>query len=122
MADINSFCWNELMAKDAAACKTFYGTVFGWTAEDMDFGPTKYTIFKKSDQQVAGMLQMTPEWGDVKPHWMPYISVDDCDACAQKIVAAGGKVCVPPTDISVGRFAVVEDSNGGFFSIIKLNM
>ena len=27
------------------------------------------------------MMHMTAEWGDVKPHWMPYIAVDDCDAC-----------------------------------------
>jgi uncharacterized protein len=121
MAQINTFCWNELNAKDAAACKKFYGAVFGWTAEDMAFGPTMYTIFKKDGQQVAGMLQMTAEWGDIKPHWMPYIAVDDCDAAAQRITDHGGKVCVPPTDISVGRFAVVEDPNGGFFSIIRLN-
>ncbi len=120
MAEMNTFCWNELNAKDATACKTFYSAVFGWTAHDQAFGPMTYTIFKKGEQQVAGMLQMTAEWGDVKPHWMPYIAVDNCDAYAQKITENGGKVCVPPTDIAVGRFAVVEDPNGGYFSIICL--
>jgi predicted enzyme related to lactoylglutathione lyase len=38
-----------------------------------------------------------------------------------KITENGGKVCVRPTDISVGRFAGIEDPNGGFFSIIRLN-
>ena len=28
--DFNTFCWNELNAKDAAAAKKFYGAVFGW--------------------------------------------------------------------------------------------
>jgi predicted enzyme related to lactoylglutathione lyase len=122
MAEVNTntFCWNELNAKDAAACKKFYSAVFGWTVHDQPYEGTTYTIFKKGEQQVAGMMQMTAEWGDVRPHWMPYIAVDDCDAYAKKIAENGGKVCVPPTDISVGRFAVVEDSNGGFFSIIKL--
>jgi len=120
MAEVNTFCWNELNAKDAVACKEFYGAVFDWTAHDQEFGSMTYTIFKKGETQVAGMLQMTAEWGDVKAHWMPYIAVDDCDACAKKITEHGGKVCVPPTDISVGRFAVVEDPNGGFFSIIRL--
>ena len=118
----HTFCWNELNAKDTAACKKFYGAVFGWTATDQPFGPMTYTIFKKGDQQVAGMMQMTAEWGDVKPHWMPYISVDDCDAAAKKITDNGGTVCVPPTDISVGRFAVVGDPDGAYFSIIKLKM
>jgi uncharacterized protein len=121
MSETNKFCWNELNAKDAAGCKKYYGAVFGWTAHDQAFGPTTYTIFKKGDQDVAGMLQMTAEWEGVKPHWMPYIAVDDCDAYAQKIKDAGGTVCVPPTDISVGRFAVVGDPDGSYFSIIKLN-
>jgi uncharacterized protein len=121
MPEMNTFCWNELNAKYAAAGKEFYGIVFGWTAHDQLFGPMTYTIFKKGDTQVAGMLQMTAEWGDIKPHWMPYIAVEDCDACAHKTVASGGKVCVPPSDISVGRSAVVEDPNGSFFSIIRLN-
>jgi predicted enzyme related to lactoylglutathione lyase len=28
-------------------------------------------------------------------------------------------VCIPPTDIAVGRFAVVEDPEGAVFSIIQ---
>src|SRR5262245_31793549 len=107
MPELHTFCWNELNAKAAAEFKKFYCTVFGWTAHDQVFGPTTYTIFKKGEQMVAGMLQMTAEWGDIKPHWMSYICVEDCDAYAKKITENGGKVCVPPTDISVGRFAVV---------------
>jgi predicted enzyme related to lactoylglutathione lyase len=122
MPESSTFCWNELNAKDAAACKKFYGDVFGWTAQDQAFGPTTYTTFKKGEQQVAGMLQMTAEWGGVKPHWMAYVAVDDCDACARKVTENGGKVCVPPTDISVGRFAVIEDPGGAFFSIIRLKV
>jgi predicted enzyme related to lactoylglutathione lyase len=120
MPDTNKFCWYELNAKDAGACKRFYGAVFGWTAHDQPAGPMTYTIFKKDGQDVGGMLQMTAEWSGVKPHWMPYIAVDDCDSYAQKIKDAGGTVCVPPTDISVGRFAVVGDPDGSFFSIIRL--
>jgi predicted enzyme related to lactoylglutathione lyase len=120
MTETNKFCWNELTAKDAAACKKFYSAVFGWTAHDQPAGRHTYTIFKKGEVQVAGMLQMTTEWGDAKPHWMPYVAVDDCDVYAKKITDNGGTVCVPPTDISVGRFAVVGDPEGSFFSIIKL--
>jgi predicted enzyme related to lactoylglutathione lyase len=66
------------------------------------------------------MLQMTAEWGDVPPHWMVYISVEDCDAAAKKVAELGGQVCVPPTDLpEVGRFAVINDPTGATFSIIK---
>ncbi len=116
----NEFCWNELATNDSARCEKFYTSIFGWTAATMPMGPTSYTIFRQGDKQFGGMIQMTPEWGTMRPHWMAYISVANVDACAQKIVEQGGKVCVPPTDISVGRFAVVEDPAGGAFSIIKL--
>ena len=83
-------------------------------------GPHTYTRFQQDGRDVGGMLQMTPEWGDVRPHWMAYIHVADVDATAAKIKEHGGKLCVPPTDIAVGRFAVAEDPTGAVFSIIKL--
>jgi len=73
------------------------------------------------EHPVAGMMQMTEEWGDAPPHWMTYITVADCDASAKTVEELGGQVCVPPTDIpEVGRFAVINDPTGATFSIIKL--
>jgi predicted enzyme related to lactoylglutathione lyase len=116
----NQFCWNELATTDSAACEKFYTAVFGWTATKQPMGPMTYTIFSVGDKQVGGMMQMTPEWGNIRPHWMAYIAVSDVDAYAKKITENGGKVCVPPTDIPVGRFAVVSDPTGGTFSLIKM--
>jgi predicted enzyme related to lactoylglutathione lyase len=116
----NRFCWNELATKDGAACTKFYCDLFGWTPHVQNFGPTTYTTFRQEGQDVGGLLQMTAEWGDMPAHWMAYVGVPDVDACAKRIVELGGKVCVPPTDISVGRFAVVSDPSGATFSIITL--
>jgi predicted enzyme related to lactoylglutathione lyase len=53
---------------------------------------------------------------------MVYIMVDACDAVADKAVQLGGTLCVPPTDIpKVGRFAVLGDPQGAYFSIIQLS-
>jgi predicted enzyme related to lactoylglutathione lyase len=120
MAAFNRFCWNELATTDAAACGRFYGELFGWTSHTQQSGPTTYTTFKEGGEDAGGMLQMTAEWAGVPPHWMPYVAVADPDACARRVTELGGKVCVPPTDISVGRFAVVEDPTGAVFSIIRL--
>lgn len=66
---------------------------------------------------------MNEEWGEVPPHWMLYFAVDNCDEAAAKAKQLGGEICVPPTDIAkVGRFAVINDPQGGFFSIITLNL
>jgi predicted enzyme related to lactoylglutathione lyase len=116
-----SFCWRELNTKDSAQAETFYSALFGWTALAKELAHGAYSSFMQGDQPVAGMQQMTAEWGDAPPHWMTYMAVEDCDASAAKVEALGGSVCVPPTDIpEVGRFAVINDPAGATFSIIKL--
>ncbi len=53
-------------------------------------------------------------------HWMPYVAVNDVDAAAKKLQQLKGTVCVPPTDIpGTGRFAVVGDPQGAYFSLYK---
>lgn len=120
MATLNRFCWNELATTDAAACAKFYSELFGWTSETVPMGPMAYTRFKEGGDVAAGMLQMTAEWAGVRPHWMAYVAVADADECVRRVWELGGKVCVPPTDIPTGRFAVVEDPTGAVFSVIKL--
>jgi predicted enzyme related to lactoylglutathione lyase len=120
MATLNRFCLNELATTDAATCAKFYAQLFGWTTETVPVGPMAYTRFLGDGESVAGMLQMTAEWAGVRPHWMPYVAVADADECARRVWELGGKVCVPPTDIPTGRFAVVEDPTGAVFSVIKL--
>jgi hypothetical protein len=62
---------------------------------------------------------MTPEWGNVSPYWSCFVAVEDVDACARRVGELGGKILVPPMDIPVGRFAVVEDPTGAAFYIIR---
>jgi len=78
-----------------------------------------YTIFQQDGTNVAGVMQMSAEWGEAPPHWMGYIAVDDIDATATKVETLGGNILVPPTDIpTVGRFSVVQDPGGATISFI----
>ncbi|MFQ5843386.1 MAG: VOC family protein [Planctomycetota bacterium] len=114
-----SFCWNELATRDAGAAVEFYTQLFPWTAEVRET-PHRYTTFRRGEQRAGGLLQMTEEWGDLPSHWMSYVAVDDCDACAKRVTELGGRVCVPPTDIPpAGRFAVIDDPTGATFSILQ---
>ncbi|MGH9902881.1 MAG: VOC family protein [Pyrinomonadaceae bacterium] len=116
-----TFCWNELATSNAEACKNFYTQLFGWTPNETNVGDTPYTTFKVGGREIGGMMQMTAEWGNTPPHWMPYVAVDDVDATAKRVEELGGKVCVPPTDIpTVGRFAVLGDPSGAAISVIRL--
>lgn len=119
----NSFCWGELATTDAAAAKSFYSGLFGWSLKESSDG-MPYTELANGGQPIGGIMAMSgPQWEGVPPHWGIYFMVEDCDASAAKAGALGGKVCVPPTDIPhVGRFAVVQDPQGAAFSIIKLAM
>ncbi|MCU0313376.1 MAG: hypothetical protein MUC84_04860, partial [Solirubrobacteraceae bacterium] len=68
-----------------------------------------------------GMLRMTEEWPpEVPAHWMVYVAVEDCDAACAQARELGGTVSVEPHDIPVGRFAVLGDPQGAFFSVIAM--
>ena len=113
----NDFCWFELVTTDTKAASDFYQKVIGWRSE-MSTGPAgPYTIFKApGDIHVGGMLEMQ----GVPPGWLGYVAVDDVDAFASKVEAAGGQVHKAPQDIpNVGRFAVVADPQGAVFVLFK---
>ncbi|HTK34285.1 MAG TPA: VOC family protein [Caulobacteraceae bacterium] len=112
-----NFIWYELMTNDAKAAEAFYGKVVGWTMTGYA-GGTDYTILKVGDAGVGGIMGLTAEMkaNGARPGWVGYVGVDDCDAYAARLAAAGGKVHRPPSDIpDIGRFAVVADPQGAVF-------
>lgn len=112
----NDFVWFELVTPDTAAAGDFYRAVVGWGSE-MSSGPAgPYTLFKAGGFEVGGMLEMQ----GAPPGWLGYVGVDDVDAFARKIEAAGGAIHKAPADIpNVGRFAVVADPQGAMFVLFK---
>ncbi|MHC4413866.1 MAG: VOC family protein [Planctomycetota bacterium] len=118
----NTFCWNELMTRDPSTARSFYTSLFGWTAEDMDMGERgTYTIWRMGDKQTGGMMALKgPGMDEVPSHWLAYIAVDDVDASTRRAEGLGAKVCVPPTDIpNIGRYSVITDPTGGSLGLFK---
>lgn len=116
--ELNIFCWGELATNDTAKAREFYAGLFGWSVKT---GDPAYTEFSVGDRPIGGMMQIAPEWGNVPPHWMGYVAVNDCDGTAEKARSLGGRLLVPPTDIPrVGRFSTIQDPQGPVFAIIKL--
>jgi predicted enzyme related to lactoylglutathione lyase len=120
---VGTFCWNELMTTDVEKAKTFYTKLFGWTTREMDMGPSgKYTIFINQGKDIGGCMKNPPEAGGVPPHWLSYVAVSDVDASAGEVVALGGTLIVPPTDIPhVGRFAIINDPTGAAIAVITFS-
>lgn len=118
----NSLCWNELATPDTAKAGDFYTSLFGWGKDVKEMGPMTYTSFINGDRPAGGMYKPTPEMGDIPPNWLAYFAVDDTDAKVAKAKELGANIFCPPMDIpEVGRFAVIQDPQGAFFGIIKLN-
>jgi len=116
-----SLCWNELNSRDVAKSKAFYGAVFGWAGDTADMGGTTYTEWKLGGETIGGMMEMGPQFpAEMPPNWLAYFAVADTDATVAKVTGLGGAVMMPPMDIPPGRFAVVADSDGAAFAVIKL--
>ncbi|MCK5945016.1 MAG: VOC family protein, partial [Planctomycetes bacterium] len=113
------FVWHDLMTTDAVKSKTFYGALFDWEIEERPMQGFSYNMIHVGPGPVGGIIE---EKAIPMSHWMPYVAVEDVDAAAAKCKELGGTVCVLPTDIpATGRFAVLGDPQGAFFSVYKGN-
>ncbi len=119
------FVWYELMTPDAKAAQAYYSQVIGWTMNDAGMPGMDYTLISAGPHQIGGLMTLPEELkaAGVPPCWTGYVGVDDVDACAVRLIAAGGSVQRPAEDIpGVGRFAVVADPHGAAFILFKGNM
>lgn len=109
------FVWCDLMTQDADAALAFYTELLGWQTKDAEMGGQPYTMFSNGTEDVGGLVPIEDE--EVPSHWMNYLTVDDVDAVAEAVPELGGVVAVEPTDIpGIGRFCVVADPQGAWFS------
>jgi predicted enzyme related to lactoylglutathione lyase len=115
-----SLTWNELNTRDIDGSKAFYGAVFGWAYREDRMGSLPYVVITLGGTPVGGIQQMIGnEWPtDMSPHWLVVFAVRDCDISANRVAGLGGRVLHPPRNLSVGRFAIVQDPSGGMFSIL----
>lgn len=115
--------WYELASRDADAASAFYAAVIGWRIEGRPPGPMDYRMISaEGDDNVgglAGLSDATPP-AAATPGWRFYVGVDDVDATAEAIVAAGGSVAIAPFDLpDVGRLALVADPGGAAFFVMR---
>ncbi len=123
--------WNELMTRDSAAARDFYGTALGWEFEEFPAATDgEYWIARldakesghpyRDDKFNGGIMTMSSEFpAELPAHWMVYFHVADTDDLVAKLEGLGGSVSVPPFDTVAGRIAVVADPQGGTFSVIS---
>jgi uncharacterized protein len=115
MAEVTSYRqgvpnWVDVSTSDIPGTTAFYATLFGWEAEDQGEEAGHYTMLRKGGLDVAGL---GPNFTGAPPAWLVYLAVDDVDAAAAAVTAAGGTVLMPPDTIfDAGRMAVAMDPSG----------
>jgi uncharacterized protein len=114
-------CWVDLATPDVEAAARFYGNLLGWDvpeqANSAEMGG--YRRAMKDGKDVAGMMPLTDGGQEGQPPaWSTYVAVEDADATAKAVAAAGGSVVAEPMDVmELGRMAVFTDPAGAFFGI-----
>lgn len=111
--------WNELQTSDSDAAIEFYVRLLGMERGET-MGEIDYTLLTVQGTDVAGVVQIAPEWGPVPPNWLVYFDVVDVDQTVAQAQSLSGSVIVPATDIpDIGRFAVLQDPQGAVFGVFQ---
>ncbi len=107
------FCWVDLATTDPVGAVAFYQGLFGWEARDMptDLG-VPYTMLSRDGKVACALARMGPDQG-ATPYWSSYVRVADVDRSAERAVALGGVVLMPPMDVmDQGRLCFIRDPHG----------
>ena len=112
---VGRFVWHDHMSGDSDAARRFYADLLGWDFEVWKAGEWDYPMIKVNDTTHGGF---GPAQGGAPAHWLGHVLVDDVDAAAGRVEAAGGRIVAPAMDIpEVGRMVVVADPQGAVVSL-----
>jgi predicted enzyme related to lactoylglutathione lyase len=142
-----SWNWSSLNTGDLEGAKSFYGAVFGWEFDTLEFGggttvlcrlpgygqfleafdPDLLTRQAKAgapsgfEDAVAWMVALPSDRSieAVSSNWSVTFAVDDTDAIVARAAQLGGKVVVPPFDTPPVRVAVLSDPQGAEFTVSR---
>jgi predicted enzyme related to lactoylglutathione lyase len=110
--------WIDVASPDVDAAVAFYEGLFGWqSSEAGDPEETGgYRMFSHGGKAVAGIGPIQNE--GQPPVWTTYVTVDDADATAEMVKAAGGSIVIEPMDVlTAGRMAIFSDPGGAVFAV-----
>ena len=98
-------CWVTGLSPDVEASMEFYRRLFGWS---YGFSPEAgYAVALLRGREVAGIGPTEPAGEGVTAAWMTEVRVDDAEATAAAVTAAGGTVLAGPMDLSPASILVV---------------
>jgi predicted enzyme related to lactoylglutathione lyase len=116
----NPVVWFEVMGKDGAKLRSFYGDLFGWSYDDvegMDYGMVQ-NADGGSMPSIPGGIGTAPEGA---PNYQTfYVGVDDIPGALEKAESLGGTTMVGPMDLPMGgKIAIFSDPEGNMIGLFK---
>jgi predicted enzyme related to lactoylglutathione lyase len=114
------FVWHDLVTRDPASARRFYGALLGWEFQDTTRNGKPYAVARVDGQPVAGIV-LYSESTDEPAAWLSYLSVTNVDQAVDQVAAAGGETLYAPADLAnVARVAVVRDPQGAAVGLVRL--
>jgi hypothetical protein len=127
MAEFTSYahgtpCWTDVTSTDLERTNAFYGSLFGWQAEQAPEPEAGgYTMYTLRGKNVAA-ASPPPPGSPQASYWTTYLASDEVDDTAAKIREAGGTVMMDPFDVfDAGRMTVAQDPTGAAFGVWQAN-
>jgi len=112
----NPFVHIELNTTDVSKAKTFYGSLFNWTLEDMSMPGGSYTMIKVGEGTGGGIMKH-PVPG-APSAWLAYVQVDNIATATAKAKSLGATVMKDVTEIpGMGSFSVLIDPTGAAIAL-----
>jgi predicted enzyme related to lactoylglutathione lyase len=133
-----SWNWSDLHTGDLEAAKRFYGAVFGWEFDGVDFGGGPMAMVRVpgySDylESIDPGVRERHAQGGAPPgfsdaiawfvtasdgaRWNVTFSVADADASAARVKALGGQVLSEPEDVPWSRVTTIRDPQGATLTL-----
>ena len=98
----------EIRSKDPDATRKFFGELFGWTYPEG--GMPGYTYVETGiDGAIPGGISPLQAGGDLVTF---FVGVSDVAGTLDKVVASGGTVVQPATEVPGVTFGLFEDPQG----------
>ena len=115
-----ALCWNQLYTREPEAVRVFYSALLGWDFQEDETG--SFMILNQGRAN-GNMITISEDMGDMPSMWLPYFSVADIEAAAERVKALGGAVHMGPLDVGgdIGRFLLFTDPQGAHCFLIQLN-
>lgn len=122
---VGRIVWLDLTVPDASSACDFYGSVVGWSTEEVEMEASgerysDYALCTLDGTSVAGICHARGVNASVPPVWLIYLPVGDLQESLERVVAEGGEV-VRATARTNGEpdHALIRDPVGVYLALAQ---